>query len=300
MLASGTDVVVVTEGDTALGALTHDGVLTAVGNHTDHVVTIPVESEEDAPVAPAPTPARRLRNRWRGLLIRPIVLAAVLVVLWLVVRTHPADSIEARYLNATEIGQELWDHVKISVVATFFTIAIAVPLGILLTRPGTRWIRPIGLGLGNLGQAIPSIGLIVLLALWVGTGFATALIALVVYATLPVLRNTIVGLEGVDRSVVEAARGMGMSRLSVLGRIELPLAVPVILAGIRTALVLTVASAVLATFIDGGGLGGGLVAGIGVYRPVLSVSFGVIVAALALFADWLGLVAEELLRPKGM
>jgi osmoprotectant transport system ATP-binding protein len=93
---------------------------------------------------------------------------------------------------------------------------------------------------------------------------------------------------------------MGMSRAAVLGRIELPLAVPVILAGVRTALVLTVASAVLATFIDGGGLGGGLVTGIGLARPMLSFSFGIIVAALALFADWLGLVAEEVLRPKGM
>jgi osmoprotectant transport system permease protein/osmoprotectant transport system ATP-binding protein len=301
MLARGTDTVVVSEDGNQLGALTHDGVLAAVGNSApEHAVTTPPESEEDAPVQPAPSAARRLRTRWRGLLIRPIALALILLALWLIVRMHPADSIEARYLNATELGQELRDHVVLSVAATFFTIVIAVPLGILLTRPGTRWLRPVGLGLGNLGQAVPSIGLIVLLALWVGTGFTTALIALVVYATLPVLRNTIVGLEGVDRSVIEAARGMGMSRFAVLGRIELPLAVPVILAGIRTALVLTVASAVLATFIDGGGLGGGLVAGIGIYRPILSVTFGVIVAALALFADWLGLVAEEVLRPKGM
>ncbi|MEC3980735.1 ABC transporter permease [Amycolatopsis sp. H20-H5] len=173
-----------------------------------------------------------------------------------------------------------------------------MPLGILLTRRAARWIRPFGLGLGNLGQAIPSIGLIVLLALWIGTGTPTAVIALVVYATLPVLRNTIAGLEGVDATVVDAARGMGMSRLAVLARIELPLAVPVILAGIRTALVLTVASATLATFVDGGGLGGGLVAGIGLYRPLLSLTFGIVVAALALFADWLGLVAEEVLRPR--
>jgi osmoprotectant transport system ATP-binding protein len=141
---------------------------------------------------------------------------------------------------------------------------------------------------------------VVLLALWIGTGTTTAVIALVVYAALPVLRNTMVGLEGVDRTVIDAARGMGMSKSAVLLRIELPLAVPVILAGIRTALVLTVASAALATFIDGGGLGGGLVAGIGLYRPILSLTYGIIVAALALFADWLGLVAEELLRPKGI
>ncbi|AKU18558.1 hypothetical protein VV02_02105 [Luteipulveratus mongoliensis] len=242
----------------------------------------------------------RLRARWKGLVIRPIVLIVVLVVLWLSVHGRQLDSIEARSLNRHEITTELMDHIKLSLASTVLTIAIAVPLGILLNRRGARFIKPIGLGLGNIGQAVPSIGLIVLLALWIGDGFRTALIALVVYSTLPVLRNTIVGLESVDPTLIEAARGMGMSRRAVLGRIELPLAVPVILAGIRTALVLTVASAVLATFIGAGGLGGGLVVGLGQNRPILSVTFGVMVAALALLADWLGLIAEEVLRPRGM
>ncbi|MFG1643201.1 ABC transporter permease subunit [Amycolatopsis sp. NPDC049252] len=245
------------------------------------------------------TPARPRRRRL-GLLVRPVLLTLGLLALVLLVRAHPADSIEQRYLNADEIFTELGAHLRLTLISTVCTIAIALPLGVLLTRPGARWARPIGLGLGNLGQAIPSIGLVVLLALWVGTGTGTAVTALVVYATLPVLRNTIVGLDGVDPTLVDAARGMGMTRTSILWRIELPLAVPVILAGIRTALVLTVASATLATFIDGGGLGGGLVAGIGLYRPILSLTFGIVVAALALFADWLGLVAEEVLHPRGL
>jgi osmoprotectant transport system ATP-binding protein len=232
--------------------------------------------------------------------VRPVLLTLGLLALFLLVRAHPIDSIEQRYLNADEIFAELGAHLRLTLISTVCTIAIALPLGILLTRPGARWARPIGLGLGNLGQAIPSIGLVVLLALWIGTGTATAVTALVVYATLPVLRNTIVGLDGVDPTLVDAARGMGMTKTAILWRIELPLAVPVILAGIRTALVLTVASATLATFIDGGGLGGGLVAGIGLYRPILSLTFGIVVAALALFADWLGLVAEEVLHPRGM
>jgi osmoprotectant transport system ATP-binding protein len=125
-------------------------------------------------------------------------------------------------------------------------------------------------------------------------------IGLVAYATLPILRNTIVGLDGVDPALKEAARGMGMSRLAVLGRVELPLAVPVILAGVRTALVLTVATATLATFIDAGGLGAGLVAGIKLNRPSLSLTFGVLAAVLALFADWVGGIAEDVLRPRGI
>jgi ABC-type proline/glycine betaine transport system permease subunit len=253
-----------------------------------------------APVRPATSIAERLRNRWRGLVVRPIVLAAVLVVLWLVVRSKQLDSIEARSLNRQEIHDELVQHIKLSLTATLITVAIAVPLGILLTRRSARWVKPLGLGLGNLGQAVPSIGLIVLLALWVGTGFGVACFALVVYAALPVLRNTIVGVEGVDPSLIEAARGMGMSQLAVLARIEVPLAVPVIIAGVRTALVLTFASATLATFIGAGGLGAGIIAGIGLNRPILSVTYGIITAALALFADWVGLVIEELLRPRGI
>ena len=242
-------------------------------------------------------------GRWRwlaGMSLRPILLGAVLLALYLWVQAQTLDSIEKRLLNPDRIRVDLWQHVQLSLVATAITIAIAVPLGILLTRSFARWVTPIGLGLGNLGQAIPSIGLIVLLALWLGIGFWTAVIGLVAYSALPILRNTIVGLEGVDPALKEAARGMGMSRLAVLGRVELPLAVPVILAGVRTALVLTVATATLATFIGAGGLGGGLVAGIKLNRESLSVTFGILAAVLALFADWVGGIAEELLRPRGI
>jgi osmoprotectant transport system permease protein len=249
---------------------------------------------------PGASLGERLRRRWRGLLIRPVLLAIVLIVLWLVVSNSTLDSIEQRNLNWKEIRLELGQHIHLSLVATFFTVIIAVPLGIVLTRPAARLLRPLALGIANLGQAIPSFGLVLLLALWTDIGFTIAVVALVVYAALPVLRNTIVGLEGVDRNLVEAARGMGMSKLAVLGRIELPLAVPVILAGIRTALVLTVASATLASFIDAGGLGFGLYTGITLDRKIVAVTYGVIAAALALFADWLGLLVEEVLRPRGV
>jgi len=239
--------------------------------------------------------------RWlAGMSLRPILLGAVLLLLFLWVQAQTLDSIETRWLNPQKIRVDLLQHVRLSLVATAITIAIAVPLGVLLTRSFARWVKPIGLALGNLGQAIPSIGLIVLLALWLGIGFRTAVMGLVAYATLPILRNTIVGLDGVDPALKEAARGMGMSRLAVLRRVELPLAVPVILAGVRTALVLTVATAALATFIDAGGLGGGLIAGIKMNRPSLSLTYGVVAAVLALFADWVGGIAEEVLRPRGI
>lgn len=295
MVRTGSTEVAVTENGTALGVCDVAGLLAAL-RPTD-------ETPLAVTATPAPAPDREPPARPRrrlGLLVRPALIALALLALFLLVRAQPIDSIEQRYLNAGEIFTELGAHLRLTLISTVCTLAIALPLGVLLTRPGARWLRPIGLGLGNLGQAIPSIGLVVLLALWIGTGTATAVTALVVYATLPVLRNTMVGLDGVDPTLVDAARGMGMTKTAILWRIELPLAVPVILAGIRTALVLTVASATLATFIDGGGLGGGLVAGIGLYRPILSLTFGIVVAALALFADWLGLVAEEVLHPRGL
>jgi ABC-type proline/glycine betaine transport system permease subunit/ABC-type proline/glycine betaine transport system ATPase subunit len=295
MVRTGSTEVVVSENGTALGVCDVAGILGALRPDDE---TPPAAAEAPAPAPDSVAPSRPRRRRL-GLLVRPVLLALALLVLFLLVRAQPIDSIEQRYLNAGEIFAELGAHLRLTLISTVCTLAIALPLGILLTRPGARWVRPIGLGLGNLGQAIPSIGLVVLLALWIGTGTTTAVTALVVYATLPVLRNTMVGLDGVDPTLVDAARGMGMTKTAILWRIELPLAVPVILAGIRTALVLTVASATLATFIDGGGLGGGLVAGIGLYRPILSLTFGIVVAALALFADWLGLVAEEVLHPRG-
>ena len=208
-----------------------------------------------------------LWRRRAGMSVRPILLGVVLLLLYLWVQAQTLDTIETRTLDPARLRTDLLQHVKLSLVATALTIAIAVPLGVLLTRSFARWIKPIGL---------------------------------VAYATLPILRNTIVGLDGVDPALKEAARGMGMSRLAVLRRVELPLAVPVILAGVRTALVLTVATATLATFIDAGGLGGGLISGIKLNRPTLTLTFGVLAAVLALFADWVGGVAEEVLRPRGI
>jgi osmoprotectant transport system permease protein len=136
--------------------------------------------------------------------------------------------------------------------------------------------------------------------MWIDFGFSTAVIALTLYAILPVLRNTIVGLQGVDPTLVEAGRGVGMSAVSVLVRVELPLALPVIMAGVRTALVLLVGTATLATFINGGGLGATLQAGISLLRYSVIVWGAVLVALLALLIEWLGRVLELVSRPRGV
>ena len=214
--------------------------------------------------------------------------------------TATLDSVEQSSLAWPTIWKQIGEHVKITFVSAFFVVIIAVPLGILLTRGRARAAAPVIIGFANAGQAAPSVGLIVLFVMWLGFGFQTTVIVLTVYAILPVLRNTIVGLQGVDPTLVEAGRGVGMSASAVLLRVELPLALPVIMTGVRTALVLLVGTATLATFINGGGLGATLQAGISLLRYSVIVWGAVLVALLALLIEWLGRVLEMLARPKGV
>jgi osmoprotectant transport system permease protein len=156
------------------------------------------------------------------------------------------------------------------------------------------------LAVANFGQAAPAIGLVVLLAIFITSGYWASILALVLYAALPVLRNTMIGVRGVDERLVEAGRGMGMSAFAVLFRIELPLAVPVMLAGVRTALVLLVGTAALAAFVNGGGLGILIVTGVSLYLYSVLVSGALLIALLALAIDWLGRIVEQVARPRGL
>ena len=215
--------------------------------------------------------------------------------------TANLDSVEESALAWPTIWQQIWEHVKLTFVSAFFVIVIAVPLGILLTRGRAKAAAPLVVGFANAGQAAPSVGLIVLFAMWLGFGFWTAVIVLTVYAILPVLRNTIVGLAGRrPRPWSRPAAASACRRSAVLLRIELPLALPVIMAGVRTALVLLVGTATLATFINGGGLGATLQAGISLLRYPVIVWGAVLVALLALLIEWLGRVLELVARPKGV
>lgn len=230
----------------------------------------------------------------------PIVLVAVSVAVYVWATSQELDTIERRGLDLNRILDAFVDHLKLSFVSTIFVILIAVPLGVLLTRPGARALVPPILTLANIGQAVPSIGVLVLLALVWAIGFWPAIVALVAYSTLPVLRNTMVGLQQVDASVIEAGRGMGMTKGAVLRKIELPLAVPIILAGVRTALVINVGTATLATFVNAGGLGDIINAGLANSRQTVVLVGSVLAASLALFIDHLGGIAESRLSPKGL
>lgn len=236
---------------------------------------------------------------WRWI-VTPVVLGGICVALYVYVQGQELDRIEVASLNAPMIRQRLIEHLHLTLVSTFFVILVAVPLGIVLTRPSARPVTPLFLGIANIGQAVPSIGILVLLAVTVGIGFDQAIYALVLYAILPVLRNTMVGLDQVDPALTEAARGMGLTSRGVLARVELPLAVPVMLAGIRTALVINVGTATLATFIGAGGLGWMINQGNVQNRTPVLLTGSILTAVVALALDWVAEIVEDVLRPKGL
>src|SRR5262249_13948671 len=150
-----------------------------------------------------------------------LLVAGVALTIWL--RTATLDPIAKRILTYQFIKARLWEHVKLTFVSTVLVVAIALVVGVVLSRQRLRFLSPPILAIANIGQGAPAIGIIVLLAVIYGTGFWVAVWALVAFSVLPALRNTVVGLSGVDRQLIEAGRGIGMSTWTVLWRVELPL-----------------------------------------------------------------------------
>ncbi|MGH4032768.1 ABC transporter permease [Actinomycetota bacterium Odt1-20B] len=256
------------------------------------------EGEQEAPPGTEPRRARRIG--WAKLTVLPAFLLIVLLATWWWFHEADLDSISENALSGGQVWKVLRQHIELTVISTFFVLIIAIPLGILLTRRAFSKAAPVAMAFANMGQATPAIGLLALLVIWMGIGEKAALTGIIIYAILPVLSNTIAGLRANDPTLLEAARGIGMSPLGVLGKVELPLAVPLILAGVRTALVLNVGTATLATFGGGGGLGVLIQTGITNQRmPVLMLG-SILTVALALLVDWLASLAELLLSPRGL
>jgi osmoprotectant transport system permease protein len=235
--------------------------------------------------------------RWIG---QPLLCVVAVAASLVYVHTANVSETEKRSLDIPIILTALRQHLAISLTATIITVALAVPLGILLTRGGMRrFARPITI-IAGFGQAAPAIGLIALGAVLISLGFWGAVVALVVYGALPIVANTVAGINGVDPKLVEASRGMGMTASATLLRVELPLALKVIVAGIRTALVLIVGTATLASFVGAGGLGDFITTGIKLQQNVTLIVGAILVAALALFIDWLARLVELVAAPKGL
>ena len=262
--------------------------------------TAPERPETEALIEPTADPVGRHRVLSLRDLVVPALCVVVAVVLYLAVHGRSLDTIEANLLARHSLTKDTFQQIYLSLLIGALVVVIAVPLGVLVTRRRTRWLAPLALGLGNLGQSAPSVGLLAVFGSYLFIGTWSVVIILTAYATLSVLRNTIVGLEGVDAGVLDAAKGMGMSPAKVLLTVELPLAVPVIGAGARTAIVLAVATVPLGEFLGAGGLGNELFGAIHNNRTFPMLVVGAMIAILALLMDWAAGIAQRGCTPRGI
>lgn len=212
-----------------------------------------------------------------------IIMLGVLVVVYFV--NNPGGKVAARLLNYQVILNTLSQHLYMVLTALGAAIIVAVPLGILITRPQFKKIVVFVDNLVNIGQTVPSLAVIALFYTILGLGFKTAVFALWIYSLLPILRNTSSGIRNVPKGIIEAAEGMGMSPFRILVRIEIPLALPVIMAGVRVSAVVCAGTAALATFISGGGLGDLIVTGQVLVRPTLLITGSSLTALLGILMD---------------
>jgi osmoprotectant transport system permease protein len=189
-------------------------------------------------------------------------------------------------------------HVLLSVVALLIAIAVALPVAIAIRN--TPLGAALAVNVGNIGRAVPSLAILALCQPFLGFGFDTALVALTALAIPPILINASTGLREVERGVIDAARGMGLSGSQLLTRIQIPMAAPVIFAGIRTSAVQVVASATLATFIGGGGLGDLIVEGTQLNDNVILLAGSLSVAVLAIITEVGFGALERGMTPKGL
>ncbi len=194
--------------------------------------------------------------------------------------------------------EQLVTHIELSVLGLAIGLAIALPLAILVNRSPV--LSNVAINFANVGRAIPSLAILAFAFPLLGLGFKPALVALALLCVPPILINAVTGLRQVSPQIVDAARGMGLSGGQILGRIQVPIAAPVIFAGVRTSAVQVVASATLATFIGGGGLGDFIVEGFQRGQYSIMVAGALSVAVLAIITEVSFGVLEWAFTPKGL
>jgi osmoprotectant transport system permease protein len=206
----------------------------------------------------------------------------------------------ANWTGENGIPVRTWQQIQISLYAMAIARVVALPIALVLGH--LRKGMFLATNISNIGRAVPTLGALTILASIpeIGVGDLAAILALALFAIPPVLTNTYTGLAGVDDEVRDAARGMGMGGMSILARVEVPLAIPLIAAGIRTATVQVVATASLAALVGSGGLGRYVVDGFALQDNTLIIAGAILTALLAIVAE-LGLaVAQRAVTPKGL
>ncbi|HBV88181.1 ABC transporter permease [Desulfosporosinus sp.] len=205
-----------------------------------------------------------------------------------------------RFALFEKAPEALLEHSMIVVVTIGIAILISIPLGIFLSRPRFKKFGLFTMNILNLLQAVPGLAVIALALPFLGLGMKPAIIALLFQSLLPIVRNTIAGLLGVSSDVKEAASGMGMSQRRILLEVEIPLAIPIILSGIRTATVYVVSMGTLASFIGAGGLGNLIQGGLTLFRPEYLLVGAGLGALMAIFLDRMINYLEYRITPPGM
>lgn len=189
-------------------------------------------------------------------------------------------------------------HLQITGLAVFLAVLIGVPIGIYITR--NKVVARNVLGVANILQTLPSLALFGLMIPLMGIGFNLAVFVLFLYALLPIIKNTYTGIVGVDDSMIESGRGMGMTNAQLLRMVQIPLALPVIMAGIRIATVINIGTATIAALIGAGGLGSFIFRGISMGNNNLILTGAIPAAILALVVDWILGLIEYRITPKGV
>lgn len=195
-----------------------------------------------------------------------------------------------------QLVTKTWQHLYIAAIALALGVIVAIPLGILLTRYPK--ISGVVIGLASILQTVPAMALLAMMIPIFGIGAKPAIVALFIYSLLPILRNTFLGMKQVDPTLRDAAKGMGMSATQSIVQVELPLAAPVIMAGVRLSATYVIAWTALAAYIGAGGLGDFIFNGLNLYRSDLILGGSIPVIILALVVDFLLGQLEEKLTPR--
>ncbi|AMM90400.1 choline ABC transporter permease [Bacillus pumilus] len=200
--------------------------------------------------------------------------------------------------NGGELLTKMWEHLYISLIAVVLGIIVAVPLGVILTRMkrGAGFV----IGIVNIFQTLPSLAILAFFIPILGVGKIPAIVALFFYSVLPILRNTYAGVQGVNKNLLESGKGIGMTTWEQIRLVELPLAVPVIMAGVRTSTIYLIGWTTLAAFIGGGGLGDYILIGLQLYQPEYIIAGAIPVTILAVIIDLILMKLEKKVTPEGL
>jgi osmoprotectant transport system permease protein len=197
-----------------------------------------------------------------------------------------------------EIFKLTGEHMKITGVAVFLAIFVGVPLGIYITK--NKKVTNVILNIANIFQTLPSLALFGLIIPIMGIGFKPAIFVLFLYALLPIIKNTCIGINSIEPSIIEAGRGMGMTKTQILTMVEIPLALPIIMGGIRISTVINIGTATIAALIGAGGLGDFIFKGISMGNNHLILAGAIPTALLAISVDFILGIVEKKMTPQGL